>query len=92
MGLSEAQYNEDLEWVLRLYEKWDIPWEEKLHRWLYGRMMYATKMHRKNPQLDVFDCWRLGRDMEKEVVMLYQAYSMFLRKCQHDMKEVYGMD
>ena len=90
MGLSEAQYNEDLAWVLSLYDKWEISWEEKMHRWLYGRMMHATKIHRQHPQLDVFDCWRMGRDAEKEVVMFYQAYTMFLRKVQHDIKETYS--
>ena len=79
MGLSEAQFNEDLEWVCCLYNKWEMSWTEKQHRWLYGRMMHASKIHRQYPQLNVFDCWRKGREAEREVVMLYQAYTLFLK-------------
>ena len=89
MGFSEAEFQEDLDWVLSLFEGTQLTWEDKMHRWLYGRMMYATKAHKMFPKLNVFDCWRTGREMEKEVILYYQAYTMFLRKVQNDIKETY---
>ena len=84
--MSEQQFNDDINWILMLYEKTELTWEDKVKRWLHGRVMWASKAHRDNSELSAVQCWRKGREMEQEVIHMYQVYGMFLLQVQHDMR------
>ena len=85
MGLTKEEYEEDIDWLSRVYKDVTLTRDELNLRWLTRRYLYASRYLKKNPKADLYSCWREGRNHERWFVWVYNLYELFLSITQVDI-------